>query len=617
MNRLVADPAGSGELARPDRLVGERVFSFAGFSLEPDGTLFHSGTLIHLPPKELEALRLLLAHAGRIVTPQQMRDVLWGDVNVGSDSVTKCVSSLRARLQLEDCIQTVYKRGYRFSANVAVQTVGAGGPETRLAIAPFATQHGVPEYLGYTVAEETAAGLARSRFPVVAVLAQDSVFTLARRGMPAQQIGAALDADFVLTGTLRPLPSQYRLRAEMIRVPDAVQVWTEDVLVPRRRTAGLELELATRLNFRLNAALPTRIAAAPPVKSDGLSIAAAAENGAANGYDVDGAQRLQAYHLFQSAHDEWRNPRDRPKRDGVEHLIRAIELDPSLIGARVDLVNLCVAHAVYGYMPPAEAAAIARSAAESGGDIDGRAAAILPALGWISFYYDGNLPDALQAFALSAQLPHDAWVTRARSFFALSRHRFPEAVGLLRDAIALDPFSPLLHARLAWALHLAGEARESLAQARRALEQFPQNASANFYGALILAYNDDARRDAEIARDLEARMPGLDIAVSARGYALARAGQIQEAREALAQVEWRARERFALTGFNAAAYLEIGAQDEALRTLRKSAANRCPWFFQMLADPRLKALRGQPEFERMLGELAQMEAQAESLAELS
>ncbi|MGH9589841.1 MAG: winged helix-turn-helix domain-containing protein [Terracidiphilus sp.] len=616
MNRLVADPAGFGVPARPDRLLGERVFSVAGFSLEPDGTLFHSGTLIHLPPKELEALRLLLAHAGRIVTPQQMRDVLWGDVNVGSDSVTKCVSSLRARLQLEDCIQTVYKRGYRFSANVVAQTVGAGGPRARLAIAPFACQPGVPEYLGYTVAEETAAGLARSRYPVVAVLAQDSVFTLARRGMPAQQIGAALEADFVLTGTLRPLPSQFRLRAEMIRVPDAVQVWTEDVLVPRRRTAGLELELAARLNFRLNAALPTGIAAAPPVKSDGLSIAAA-ETGATNPFEGDGAQRLQAYHLFQSAHDEWRNPQDRPTRDGVGHLIRAIELDPSLIGARVDLANLCVAQAIYGYMRPAEAAAIARNAAEPVGDLAGRAAPILPALGWFSFHYDCNLRDAIEAFALSAHLPHDAWITRARTFLALSRHRFPEAIGLLRDALAIDPFSPLLHARLAWALHLADEARESLAQARRALEQFPQDASASFYGALILAYNGEPKRAAELARELEVRRPHLDIAVSARCYALACAGQLQEAREALAQVELRAGERFVLTGFNAAAYLEIGEPGQALRILQKSEASRCPWFFQMLADPRLKALHGRPEFERMLGALARMEAKAESVAELS
>jgi DNA-binding winged helix-turn-helix (wHTH) protein len=90
--------------------------SFAGFRLEADGTLWRGETVVHLPPKELAALRLLLAYAGQIVSPLQLRHALWGDVHVTADSVPKCLSSLRARLEPENCIQTVYKRGYRFTA---------------------------------------------------------------------------------------------------------------------------------------------------------------------------------------------------------------------------------------------------------------------------------------------------------------------------------------------------------------------------------------------------------------------------------------------------------------------------------------------------------------------
>ena len=38
---------------------------------------------------------------------------------------------------------------------------------------------------------------------------------------------------------------------------------------------------------------------------------------------------------------------------------------------------------------------------------------------------------------------------------------------------------------------------------------------------------------------------------------------------------------------------------------------RCPWFFQMLADPRLKPLHGNPDFEQMRAILPAMEAEAE------
>lgn len=620
MNGTLVDPAGSGEPAQLYREDSDRAYAFGSFNLEPDGTLFRNGAIIHLPLKELTALRLLLAYAGQIVTPVQMRKALWGEVHVSADSVTKCVSSLRARLQLEDCIQTIYKRGYRFSAKVTATAVAPRGPLPRLAISPFTPEPGVPEYLGAAVAEETAAALTHDAHPVVSVLAQDSVMTLARRGLMAHEIGAALKADFVLTGRLRALPSHFRLCAEMIRVRDGVQVWAEDVLVERSIPAGLEMELAARLNFRLNAALPSTL----PQAAEGeerLALAAAAESLSAgvpaSAFQLasERTRRLQAYEIFQSARSDLRNLQRHRLQESREHLLRAIDLDPSLTGARVDLVNLCVTQCISGFIAPDVAAATARLAAAPAAASSGRSAALLPPLGWISFHYDHDLAAALQSFSHSAHLPHDPWVTRARSFFALSRHHFSEALDLLRDSLALDPFSPWLHGRLAWALHLAGEAEESLAQARRALELFPEDSVTGFYGSMILAWNGETKRAVAIARDLESRMPHLDLAIAAHAFALARGKQDDEARNGLEQLEWRAREHFAITGFNAAVYLELGAPQEALNVLQTSLQNRCPWFFQMLADPRLKPLHGQPEFERMRAVLTEMEAKAASLPE--
>src|SRR5271168_3313099 len=91
---------------------------FAGFRLEADGTLLRGDRAIHLPPKELAALRFLLANPARVVTPQELRQAIWGGVHVTADSVPKCMSSLRALLEPEECIQTIYKRGYRFVAEV-------------------------------------------------------------------------------------------------------------------------------------------------------------------------------------------------------------------------------------------------------------------------------------------------------------------------------------------------------------------------------------------------------------------------------------------------------------------------------------------------------------------
>jgi DNA-binding winged helix-turn-helix (wHTH) protein/tetratricopeptide (TPR) repeat protein len=615
---------------------GESEISFAGFRLEADGTLFRGETPVHLPPKELAALQFLLARAGQIVTPMQLKHALWGDVHVTADSVPKCLSSLRARLEPEECIQTVYKRGYRFSAEVRPHGIAPAGALPRLAIPPFATDYGIPEHLGMAVAEETAVRLTRARHPAVSVLARDSVFTLALRGLMAQQIGETLHADLVLAGTLRALPSHFRLRAEMIRVQDGVQIWVEDLLVERSRIAGLESEMVNRLAFRLNTGAPGDRSSSPgwktgvPVgrgpqeavsaseggsdrssspgwKTGGLSISAAAEPFVERRKHP---QRREAYELFQRAHHEWQTLQRHRMQDGLQHLSRAIELDPSLIAAKVDLVHLCVTQAFYGFMSPSVAADLVRRAAESIPDLTPGAEAILPSLGWIGFHVDHNLPAALQAFSLSAHLPHDHWTTRLRVMFALSRHRFDEAIGMLRATLRQDPFSPSLHAHLAWALHLDSQAAESVECIRQTLALFPEDEAANVYGAAILAFNGDAARGIELAQDLVQRLPYFDIATAVHAYALACDGRAGEARAILERLQWLSRERFVLSSFTPAVHVALGDHDAALAELRAAADTRCPWFFQMLADPRLEPLHARPEFDQLRSILTAMEAAA-------
>ena len=168
--------ASDGDFVHTDSQSG---FSFGAFHLEADGTLYRGDKPVHLPPRELAALQFLLAHAGQIVTPLQLKQALWGDVHVTADSIPKCVSSLRAKLEPEECIQTVYKRGYRFSTEVRPHGLAQAGALQRLAITPFDRPlQGVPEHLGQAVAEETIARLTRVRHPSVSILARDSVFTL-------------------------------------------------------------------------------------------------------------------------------------------------------------------------------------------------------------------------------------------------------------------------------------------------------------------------------------------------------------------------------------------------------------------------------------------------------
>ena len=194
-------------------------------------------------------------------------------------------------------------------------------------------------------------------------------------------------------------------------------------------------------------------------------------------------------------------------QDGMQHLIQATEIDPTFISAHIDLADLCLTQEFHGFLAPDAAAAQLRRIVDSVPEIADRAAALLPMLGWVKFHVDRDLAGALGLFSASAHLPHGPSTTRLRVMFALSRHRFDEALEWLDSALLTDPYAPWLHALQAWTLHLAGRQTKSLEAVEKALDLFPADGESQIFGALILAFNGHADRGARLAQDLVRRVP--------------------------------------------------------------------------------------------------------------
>ncbi len=564
-------------------------FSFGSLRLETDGTLHRGEEVIHLAPKEESVLRLLLQRGGKIVTPSEIRDELWQGVHVTPDSISRCLSSLRSRLEPDGCIQTVYKRGYRVTGPILREGETAGAHLPRLAIMPLATGPQVAAYLGPGIAEEVSTRLTGDANPRLAVVARDSVFGLAAKGLSAQQVGEALQADLVLTGTILALPVSFRLRAEMIRVSDGTQIWVEDMLTPRRELADLQAELADRLVFRLNQGAPVLFA----TPAERLFEA-----------ETDPA----VYESYLQGHHEWMTLERHRMQDGAQQLARATDMDPRFIAAQIDLARVRLTQAHFGYLAPAIAAEQVRHIADTIPDVAESAPALLPLLGWIAFFVDRDLPEALRLFSLSAHLPHDPWTTRARVMFALSRHRFEEAHEWLQEALKEDPFAPWIRARLAWTEHLAGHPQESLHWIDEAVEACGEDQSVQLTGAMILAFQGQTERALSLSRSLTQRKPYLDMGLAAYGYALACAGQREEAAGLRERLQWLGRERYVLNAFTPALCLALGDAEGALEELRASERMRCPWFFETLADPRLEKLHDREGFRALEALLAETES---------
>jgi len=99
-----------------------RQFSFRGFHLDFDAGLLSRGDdEIALRPKSFEVLGYLLQHHGRVVSREELMSVVWRDVAVTDEAVTKCIADIRKALGDDDqqLVRTMPRRGYLLAVAVA------------------------------------------------------------------------------------------------------------------------------------------------------------------------------------------------------------------------------------------------------------------------------------------------------------------------------------------------------------------------------------------------------------------------------------------------------------------------------------------------------------------
>jgi DNA-binding response OmpR family regulator len=93
--------------------------SYGPLELDPWAYRVRVGGVVldSLPLKEFELLRLLMAHADHVVTPEQIKTALWGDGAPGpsSNAITVHVGRLRHRLAGVAELRAVRGRGYRLT----------------------------------------------------------------------------------------------------------------------------------------------------------------------------------------------------------------------------------------------------------------------------------------------------------------------------------------------------------------------------------------------------------------------------------------------------------------------------------------------------------------------
>lgn len=100
------------------------VYRFGVFSVDVLRAEMRQGdAVVPLRPKCFAMLEYLVEHADRLVTKDELLGAVWPNVVVTEDSLTRCISEVRAVLGdgAQQIIKTVARRGYVFAAPVIVE----------------------------------------------------------------------------------------------------------------------------------------------------------------------------------------------------------------------------------------------------------------------------------------------------------------------------------------------------------------------------------------------------------------------------------------------------------------------------------------------------------------
>src|SRR5262245_20432006 len=113
---------------------------FASFYLDLGAErLWHGADAVHLTAKAFGVLRHLVAHAGQLVTKDELVAAVWATPYVSEAALAVCIRELRQALGdtalTPQYVETVRGRGYRFVTTVTSTAVlGTGGGTARQAL---------------------------------------------------------------------------------------------------------------------------------------------------------------------------------------------------------------------------------------------------------------------------------------------------------------------------------------------------------------------------------------------------------------------------------------------------------------------------------------------------
>jgi len=613
-------------------------YCFEGFKLDLDsGCLLQEGREVKLRPKSFELLKYLVERSGRLVGRAELMQAIWPDTFVSDESLAQCLMEVRRALQNESqrLVRTVPRRGYIFVTKVsepataprsgrrpgvellaAALLVGGLGaflywrvfpPESRpatVAVLPFRplSQNGRDESLELGMADALITRLSNLRQTIVRPT------SAVRRYLDGQTdaltAGKQLQADWVLEGSIQRSGERIRVTVQLLSVRGGKTSWAETFE-----------EKFTDL-FTVQDLISDRVADALVARLTGEERKRLAGRYTSN---------AEVYQLYLRGRYHWNKRTSAGLRKGIEYFQQAIDKDPHYAPAYAGLAD---AYSVLGShedgeMAPQQAFPKATEAARKAIEIDETLAEAHAALAFIQFSYEWDWAGAERGFRRALQLePKYATVQQWYSRYALALGRAEASLAASKRALELDPIDLPIHAHLAWHWFYARQYDQTMEACRRTMDLDSQYPAPHWYLGMAYEQKRDypkAIGELQIAFALSGGSPaplssmahayaqardavsgGNPVYLSSLGHAYAVAGNVEEARKALRELDELSKRRYVSPYEKAIVHAGLGETEQTFSWLEKAYSDRSGWLVYLQVEPRLERLRADPRFSSLV-----------------
>ena len=486
------------------------------------------GEIRPIEPKVFSLLAFLIENRHRVVSKDDMIEVVWNGRIVSDAALSSAISAARSAVgddgKAQALIRTVARRGFRFVAEIEsggapdhgaeggdglpTRSLGArdvveGRPvpllhKPTLAVLPFENMSDAQdqEYLANGITEDIITALSRNRW--LLVLSRNATVSFRDHGQSPEQIAKELHADYLVDGSVRRAHDRIRITVQLIDGSSGGNVWAEKYDRSINDVFELQDEItetvAARLEPELAAAERHRARHKPPQNLDAWDHYLL---GLAQFYTFEKAGNEKAQALFR----------------------KAIELDPEFAQAYARLAYSLVLGMVYFDTEPSgsildEALDTARKAL----GLDDQDAVAYYTLGRVHLAR-GEYQQAIRELETSLQLNPCLAVTYCGLGDALTYSgRLDDAIAQFENAIKLSPHDPYrwgFYSYRALAHLFSGDYEAAVEWAERAVQTPNAQYWSHAHLAAALGYLDRPEETESAVDELLKRKPDFSCTFAA------------------------------------------------------------------------------------------------------